>query len=308
MESLSTFVQSPALSPLSIIFGGLIMVGLFWWRAGSIHIVLDRLWRLVAGKADVHDPVLKALLLESRDIEKFKYTYRLKVETMAAIHRLDKWRRTHEISMSRLQKMRFWIDTTSHEMVRQPPRHYVLIHLAWACLALFPISGISQLVGSGDAYLQTRTSKVLFKTDAVTVKAPLGGWSFDSAKCVADKAGLAQLTGFNASEIDAICNALKDDSLKALVKQTLKEQAWVAIAVVLVAVVVALSNILAARAAKEALRLRKQLYPSSKGDGKEEGQAVQPGSPKSKSSRFKSRMKAVPDGVDVAHPSEPHGQ
>ncbi|MCF2135223.1 hypothetical protein IHE27_03375 [Mycetohabitans endofungorum] len=102
MESLSTFVQSPALSPLSIIFGGLIMVGLFWWRAGSIHIVLDRLWRLVAGKADVHDPVLKALLLESRDIEKFKYTYRLKVETMAAIHRLDKWRRTHEISMSRL--------------------------------------------------------------------------------------------------------------------------------------------------------------------------------------------------------------
>lgn len=204
--------------------------------------------------------------------------------------------------------MRFWIDTTSHEMVRQPPRHYVLIHLAWACLALFPISGISQLVGSGDAYLQTRTSKVLFKTDAVTVKAPLGGWSFDSAKCVADKAGLAQLTGFNASEIDAICNALKDDSLKALVKQTLKEQAWVAIAVVLVAVVVALSNILAARAAKEALRLRKQLYPSSKGDGKEEGQAVQPGSPKSKSSRFKSRMKAVPDGMDVAHPSEPHGQ
>ncbi|MEJ2769016.1 DUF6216 family protein [Mycetohabitans sp. B46] len=270
MESLSTFVHSPLFSQLSIIIGGLIMVGLFWWRAGSIHSVLDRLWQLFAGKADVHDPVLKALLLESRDIEKFKYTYRLKVETMAAIHMLDKWRRTHEISMSQLQRMRSWIDTTLPEVVRQPSRHYVLIHFASACLALLLMLGIGQLAASGNAYLQMRVSKVLFKTDAVTVKAPLEGWSFDSARCAADKAGLAQLTGFNASETDAICNALKDNSLKALVKQTLKCQAWVAIAAVLVAVVVALSNILAVRSAKEALRLRKRLYLSSEDDGKEE--------------------------------------
>lgn len=125
MESLSSFVQSPLLSRASIALAGLLALAFFWWRAGSIHSVLDRIWRLIAGKADVHDPVLKALLQESRDIEKFQFIYRLKVETMNEMRELIAWMATHRVGMSKLQTMRKWIDTTSKEIIRQPPKHYV---------------------------------------------------------------------------------------------------------------------------------------------------------------------------------------
>ncbi|WP_157122934.1 DUF6216 family protein [Pandoraea vervacti] len=265
MDSLSTFVQSPLFSRLSVVLGGLIVVGLFWWRAGSIHTVLDRLWRLVAGKADVHDPVLKSLLLESRDIEKFQFIYRLKVETMVDVHKLAAWMETRGVGMARLQKIRRWVDVTSAEVVSQPPRHYVRSHCVFGCMAMLTILGISQLAASHDAYLQMRTSKVWFKTDAVTVKAPLEGWSFNLAKCQDDRTKLANLTGFNASETNAICNAFKDDRLKALVNETVKWQAWTGIVGMLIAIFVAIINILAAGAAHEALRLRKRLYPAGVG-------------------------------------------
>lgn len=262
MESLSTFVQSPLFSRLSAALGGMLLIGVFWWRAGSIHSVLDRFWRLVAGKADVHDPVLKSLLLESRDIEKFQFIYRLKVETMADIRNLAAWMEEHRVGMVRLQKMRRWLDVNSAEMVRQPPKHYVLSRFLVACLAMLALLGISQLAASHNAYLQMRTSKVWFKTDAITVKAPLEGWSFNQAKCAIDRDALTQLTGFNATETEAICNALNNDGLKPLVKQTIEFQVWVGIAGIVVALGLALTNIGAASAAQAALCLRKQLYPS----------------------------------------------
>lgn len=261
MESLSTFVQSPLFSQFSVAIGGLITLGFFWWRAGSIHSVLDRIWRLIAGKANVHDPILKSLLQESHDIEKFQFIYRLKVETMAEMRNLASWMKVHGVGMARLQKMHQWIDVTSTEVVRPPPKHYVLSHLVFACLATLAIIGLVQLATSHDAYLQMRTSKVWFKTNGVTVKAPLEGWSFDRARCAANRDTVAQLAGFSASETDVICNALKDDGLKPLVKQTIEFQGWTGIIGVVLALVLAFVNLGAAGAAQAAQRLRKQLYP-----------------------------------------------
>lgn len=258
MESLSTFVQSPLFSRLSVILGGLILLGLFWWRAGSIHSVLDRLWRLIAGKADAHDPTVKSMLLESRDLEKFQFFYRLKVETLAEVRKLAAWMEAHGVGMSRLLKMRRWVNVTSPEVVLQPPRHYVWSHFAFGSLAMFAVAGISQFAASPDAYLQMRASKVWFKTDSTTVKAPLEGWSFDLANCATDQANVTHMTGFRETETEVICKALKDGGLKTLVKQTVEFQAWLEITGALIAIAIAFANILAAVAAQEALRLRKR--------------------------------------------------
>lgn len=260
MESLSSFVQSPPFSRASIALVGLLTLAFFWWRAGSIHSVLDRLWRLIAGKADVHDPVLKALLQESRDIEKFQFIYRLKVETMDEMRNLIAWMATHRVGMSKLQTMRKWIDATSEEMIQQPPKHYVSSHLGLASLAMIVIVVLGPLAGSRDAYLQMRTSKVWFKTDAVTVKAPFEGWTFRHDQCASNRSELAQITGFSQSETEAICDALKDDGLKPLVKQTLKFQAWTGIAGIAIALIFAFTNLGAAISAQAANRLRKKLY------------------------------------------------
>lgn len=259
MESLSTFIQSPLFSPLFICFIVLVAIVLFWWRAGSIHAVLDRFWRVVAGKADVNDPVLKSLLLESRDIEKFQFIYRLKIETIADIHKISTWRSKHGIGMFQLQKIRRWVDIKSTEIVCEPPKHYAISHFIFGCLAMLLIIAISQLDASHDAYLRMRTSNVWFKTDATNVKALFGEWSFNLKRCESNKAELLELTGFNASEIDVVCNAYKDDHLKHFVKETVELQVWAGCVFILFTVIFAFVNVLAAASAQEALRLRKKL-------------------------------------------------
>ncbi|WP_423739680.1 DUF6216 family protein [Cupriavidus basilensis] len=110
MESLSAFVQSPLFSRLSIVITGLALLVLFWWRAGSIHSILERLWLLIAGKAEVHDPELKSIFQKNRDLEKFRFFYRLKVEPLADVRKLAAWMEVHGVGMSRLQRMRRWVD------------------------------------------------------------------------------------------------------------------------------------------------------------------------------------------------------
>lgn len=297
MESLSSFVQSPLFSRASIALAGLCALAFFWWRAGSIHSVLDRIWRLIAGKADVHDPVLKALLQESRDIEKFQFIYRLKVETMNEMRELIAWMATHRVGMSKLQTMRKWIDTTSKEMIRQPPKHYVPSHLGLATLAMIVIMGLGPLAGSHDAYLQMRASKVWFKTDAVTVKAPFEGWTFRQDQCASNRSVLAQITGFSQSETEAICDALKNDGLKPLVKQTVEFQAWTGIVGIAIALIFAFTNLGAAISAQAANRLRKKLYTaeSKTQDGSTDNHAA-PAPAETKSAPSPRRRRSQPPG------------
>lgn len=262
MESLSTIAQNPLFSHAFVLIGVLVAACYFWWRAGSIYSMLDRLWRLVAGKTDVHDPVLKSLLQESRDIEKFIFTYRLKVRTVADIHRLQTWLKTHEIGISQLQKIRRWVDFKVAELVSPPPRNFAITRIVFGCVAVFVAICISPVSTSHNAYLQMRVSKVWFKTDGITVQAPFERWSFDSAACSESRANLMQLTGFNAVEADAICSAFKDGSLKGLIKETVRWQMGLGLVGVLIAIALACAGFMDAHIALEAQRLREQVYPN----------------------------------------------
>ena len=224
---------------------------------------------------------------------------------MATIHKLDKWRRTHELGMSKLQTIRPWINVNSNELLRRPPKYYAPLHMLLALLAFLLMLGAIQLAASRNAYFQMRASSVWFKTDAVTVKAPFGGWSFNAARCVADKTAIAQLTGFNTSETDAVCTALKGDGLKQLVKHAVVFQRWAGIVGVIVAFAVAMNKFLAASSAVEALQLHTRLYPRVVGAGEVKGEMAPAKSPKTRSVRPRSRSKSKPDDAS-AHPSEPH--
>ncbi len=259
MQSLSTVVQSPLFSWLAAALCGLVLFIFFWWRAGSFFGLLDSFWRLITGKADLHDPTLNSLLQESLDLEKFQLIFGVKAETIADLHRFATWRKANCVGMTNIHKARRWIDVTSTEMVRKPPKNYVRYRLLIVVLASLCIVSIGQLAASRYAYLQMRDSKVWFKTDATTVKAPFEDWSFDQSKCASDRPEVMRLTGFNASETDVICEALEQDSLKALVTNTVKKQGSTGGVLVLIAFVFMLTNFYSALGAEEALVLRKRM-------------------------------------------------
>lgn len=260
MDTLSALVQSPVFSGLSA--ASLLVAGIvfYWWRAGSVHIVLDRLWRLIGGGHDVHDPVLRSMLLESRDVEKFRFSYRLNVETMAEIHHLATWLQTHRVGIKKLQKLRRWVDVGSPEVIREPHKRTSLFLYAAFGISILACLIITKVAGSDNAYLRMRESEVWFKTDAMTVEAIFGGWSFDSKKCQARGPDLEILTGFTTTESDVVCNALRDGSLRKFVSETRKKQKYIGLTCMLAFVWLAAIASRAAAAAQEAARLRNRLY------------------------------------------------
>ncbi|MBB3010242.1 DUF6216 family protein [Cupriavidus alkaliphilus] len=259
MDSFSSFVQSPLFSRLSVASLSVGLVAFFWWRAGSIHSILERLWLLIAGKTEVHNTDLKAIFQENRDLERFRFLYRLKVETMKDVKKLVSWMGENGIGMFRLQKMSAWIDVRTPEILVQPPRHFVPIRLAIACASFLAMVCVGQLAASQFAYFQMRESKIWFKTDATTISAPLGGWTFTAAEC-SNSSRLSQMTGFLESETEVICKGLQGKSIDSLVKQTVKFQSWAGLVFMLITLITAILNILTAVAAQEAARLWKRLH------------------------------------------------
>jgi Family of unknown function (DUF6216) len=259
MDSLSTFIQSAVFSRV-VAVASLVFVGFFWLRAGSIQSVLERLWLLIAGGAEVHDPALKSFFQDNRDLERFRFVYRLKVERLDEVRKLVAWMEQHRVGMSRLQKMRHWVNANSDEIVMPPPKHYSRCRIAVAMAAIVAMVGVVQLASSPEAYFQMRGSKAWFKTDAVSVKAPMSNWSFDASDCSMDRSKIKQITGFLDKETNAVCNALQNGELKPLATRTIKLQQWAGVIGGLISFTVAILCMLAAFAAHEAAMLRKRIY------------------------------------------------
>ncbi|WP_155629929.1 DUF6216 family protein [Burkholderia stagnalis] len=263
MDSLTQLVKNPLFSGFSTGVVGLALIGLLWWRAGSIHSILDRVWRLIAGRAEVQNSTLKAFLQASRDLEKFRFIFRLKVETIADFNKLMTWMDVHSLGISALQKIRRWVDPRAPEIVLQPPKNYIKVKIFAVGVVSVVFLGCNILGASRSTLFQMKESEVWFKTDAFVVGSPFGSWSFNSSDCEGGMEDVMRKTGFLAHEVAAICNAMKDDSLKKLVRQDLRLQQAIGIIGMLVALVVMLSNIFSAVAAQEATRLRKKLYGES---------------------------------------------
>ncbi|WP_141639929.1 DUF6216 family protein [Cupriavidus basilensis] len=109
MESLSSIFQSPLATALISPLLAFVGLTFFWFRVGSLHSLLERIWRLVTGKAEVENPQLKKLIQENRDLERFRFIYGLKIETQPEFQRLMSWLHRHKVGIARLQRVRKWI-------------------------------------------------------------------------------------------------------------------------------------------------------------------------------------------------------
>lgn len=267
MGSLSEFIQSPIFSRLPYASVAIMILGgVFWWRARSIQSILERIWHLMAGKTDAHHPALKSFLQKNRDLEKFRFLYRLKVETFSDMQNLIAWSDAHNIGMIHLQKMRSWIDANTKEIVREPSKCHYKSRVTFAAVALIAIFSASNIGASPAAYFKMKASGTWFATDATTVRALWNGWwfgdgwSFNVSDC-ADEPKITRETGFNETETHLICKSMKDGGeLRSLTKDTIKLQRWFGGVSALIALVIAIRSLLSAFAAKDAENLRKKLY------------------------------------------------
>lgn len=260
MDSISSLIESqyflriflPVLVPT-------MLLAFFWWRAKTVHVWWDRLWRVIAGSTDANDPVLKALLRESRDVERCRFTYRLNVERVQDIHRLASWSSLHGISLDRLRKVRLWVDPESEEILGQPPKRYTLKVFLAACSCMIVFLLVAYIFGGPNAFLRMRESEISFKTNGTSIAAPMNGWTLRLERCATDPASLVTLTGFDPTEAQELCRTFNDGTLKQFVDVTIRQQKWFGGTLMLVAFCFATRLLLAALSAQEAIKIRKKL-------------------------------------------------
>jgi hypothetical protein len=221
METVSTLLRSPLLP----FFGPLLLViaiAFFWWRSGSIYSLLERVWRLVAGKAEVSDEKLKKFILETRDVEKFRFMFGLKVERMAELHKLLEWLNANSIGISKAQMAKRWINAKTRELI-PVPKYYLPIRALGLVLCVVALMLLVISVTSSDALLQMKGSKTWFLADATSIKGFYEDWVIEPAQCPKEIVSKS-VGGLTNAEVHLLCEAFKDGTFKQLVSDTVRQQ------------------------------------------------------------------------------------
>lgn len=223
MESLST-LPIDLLLKLAVPIGAVALLIFFWIRTATMHAIMERLWRIAAGAAPSTDSRLKAFMEETRDLERFRFIYGLRIESSADLHKLLAWREKHHIPISHIRRMHHWFDAQANNYIVPPTRAAI----AGALIALFVcflFLALSALIGLPDqAVLKTKESKIWFMSSETAVE------FFESKEPIVlsncNEPGWDRLRkhGFTAYEEKFICNAAHDNSLKKFVDDTVKDQ------------------------------------------------------------------------------------
>ncbi|CAB3662877.1 DUF6216 family protein [Achromobacter piechaudii] len=262
LELFNPLVQAPWIAP--VLWAGLFLLLCLWIRAraGSAHFLLDRLWRIAAGRREAQDSVLKKIQQESRDLEIFRFFYRMPLQSLADLHKLDSWAKANNVGMLKLKTLWRWVDVRNSAVVRRPKKMWKpAVFLIVVVLGTFFIFAGS-LLASPYGYFHMKESNVWFKTDAKTVRnMTLWGedWAFATTECAADSPDLMEKTGFRKSELLDLCRALASGSMKDQVHSLVKQQRLLALLLILPTLVGLAIVIRASSGAAEAEKLWKEL-------------------------------------------------
>lgn len=226
MEAFNGLLQSPWLQPMMTALAFVALLAWFWWRTGSIRSVLDRVWHLLAGSTDVNDPILKEVLVNSRDLERFRFTYRIKVDSLDDVHKLHAWSQQHRVDIATLAKAREWVDVTRSDLIKDPPSAYIRRRLWLTGLLLVVVYGLGALLLPSGALLQMKASGTYFRLQESSLQHPLWFWSVASSDCKTSVDAVVRKTGFTKEEAGLMCGMLQGDDAKSLIEENQADQRW----------------------------------------------------------------------------------
>lgn len=273
MEAFNALVQSPLLQPLVALLGGGALVVFFWWRAGSIRSVLDRVWHLLAGSTDVNDPTLKEMLVNSRDLDRFRFTYQIPVESLDDVRKLHAWSQQHRLDVAELSKAREWVDVTQPDLIKEPAKFYINWRVWLATALLLTVYLLGALLLPSGALLHMKASGTYFRLQESSLQHPLWLWSVASSECKTSVDAVVRETGFTKEETGLMCGMLQGDGAKSLIEENQATQRWLFVVTLIPLGFWFFSTTWQLGAARAALALRRRAAVTDQGPG---GEGVEP--------------------------------
>lgn len=222
MDALSGLLTNPPF--ITFLLPPFAVLALFIWRSGSIYALLERAWRLTAGSEEVADPILRDFIQKNRSVEKFRFMYGFKVDSIRDAHRLVAWLEAHSIDTGLALKARRWIDPKIDVVsLRQPSKGYVRLHMGIALLCVLLGELATLPPAAGFALAKMKASGTWFIADEKSVRGWVGQWALDRKHCEA-ASSVAMLSGFSEDETLKVCAALESEAFAEFARETAKRQ------------------------------------------------------------------------------------
>ena len=233
---ITSFFTSPFVSTLIVPCLLLLAFVYVRWRSGSANVLLDRVWRVVAGKRDVVDPSIRRHLQEVHDLEAFCFRHGIKIDQLADARNLVWFANSKRIPMRDFSKAAPWVDV-AHPNFVQPPskRESFGMYLIFAAL-LWSAYVIVDLGDSRSAMLITNDSGLTFLADSegvrslfrsdvsVAGRSLVSSWAVSEQMCQNEQLVLVNTAGFTEGESTAICTAMLDGTLRDQIGRSVKFQ------------------------------------------------------------------------------------
>lgn len=105
-------------------------------RAGSMHFLRDRIWRLMGGKSEFLIPDLQKLKLEARELEHFRFEFGIPASTIRDIQPFERWISDHKISLKDAATAKEYIDWTDYSRLNIKRKNLTLIRKTFTYLGI----------------------------------------------------------------------------------------------------------------------------------------------------------------------------
>ena len=224
MDIITTLAKNPLF--LAIVLAGLIAVaGWIYWRVGSTHSMMDRVWHLIFGKMAIKDEKLATFIEASRDVDKFRFVYGLRIGRKEDIHRFLAWIDERQLDIQTIQQIRRWFDPKAKAFISPPPKRFRRWHVGFSVITIAFLTGCFAVTATSFALLQTKGSKIWFLSDGRVIKSLADNWSVELSGC--EKSEVVEFLKqkqFTPTESSAVCNGIKDGSLERLIQGGIKQQ------------------------------------------------------------------------------------
>jgi hypothetical protein len=214
----------------AVLFGGPVFAVLLLyvvWRTGSAHIFRHRVWRIVHGRENLPDGLIKSFIAERTSLMAFRFNAGVRVRTLGQAHRLSVWLKENDEDISDVTAIAPYFDL---EQLRLKPEFPHPKKFAWLWPVLV-VGGVATVIGGTQVSWERGYFKVVSTgTNFSASVDEARGLNFFSrgeppriaaSQCQKERGVTG---GFSAQESQAICELLLKPDVEKVIQRARQEQ------------------------------------------------------------------------------------
>lgn len=198
-------------------------------RAGSMHFLRDRIWRLMGGKSDFLIPDLQKLKLEARELEHFRFEFGIPASTIRDIEYFEHWISENTISLKDAATAKEYIDWSDYSHLDIKKKNFTFLQKLFTYLGILTLvsAALFFFIAIPNYLMASFEDSPFFYISAKETKfSILGGDTLDRTSCKEKEAlsRLSQENDFPLDRLQTICSAYESEEQTNSLKKRINEQ------------------------------------------------------------------------------------